>query len=278
MRPTIVQLLVPAVGDRLASYLAPKGTTLLVAAIGIVLWVMVARGRKFGMPVHHIVGAAVAAVVAGLVGARSYFLLQHLPQVAAHPGALIDLTGGTTSWGGYIGGILGYSAYLRRQRQPLLVHLDLLASSLGLGPAIARWGCLMSGCCWGAHGNPPWAIRFPRGSFAHVAQVRDGLLTADAPTALPVHPVQVYASLAGVTVFVAASLFWRRNRQRPGLTFAFYWIVYGTLRYLTEFFRGDVARFGVAQLTQSQFVALGLVFGGLLALGWLSGRGSLCRG
>ena len=69
------------------------------------------------------------------------------------------------------------------------------------------------------------------------------------------HPVQIYASLAGLLVFVVVSLFWRRFRERPGLTFAFYWLTYSALRFTTEFFRGDVPRYGALQLTQSQYLA-----------------------
>jgi phosphatidylglycerol:prolipoprotein diacylglycerol transferase len=268
MRPDVVELLAPILGETLARYLVPKGTTLLLAAIGLVLWVMVARGYRTGLSTRHLVGASLTAVVAGLLGARVFFLLQHLPRTVAHPGALVDLTGGTTSWGGYLFGMLGFFGYLIRVRVAPMAYADVMAASLGLGPVVSRWGCLLSGCCWGRVADLPWAIRFPGGSFAHAAQQRAGLLDPDALRSLPVHPVQIYASLAGLVVFGAASLFWRRFRHRPGLTFCFYWLVYGSMRFVTEFFRGDVPRLGPLALTLSQHLALVTALVAAVGLRW----------
>jgi phosphatidylglycerol:prolipoprotein diacylglycerol transferase len=261
MRPRLVELLAPVLGDTLAVYLVPRGTTLLLAAICAVLWLMLVRARRAGLAPRRVLFAALVGVLGGLAGARIVYLLQHLSLVTDHPRVLLNLAGGTTSWGAYLGGTAAFTAWLRWRREPVLRHADLLAACLGLGPVISRWGCLMSGCCFGRVTDVPWAVRFPAGSFAHTTHVEAGLLPATAPLSCPVHPVQVYASLAGVLVFVAASLCWRRFRERPGLTFACCWLIYATLRFVTEFFRGDVPRHGPLALTQSQ------VFAAVLAAG-----------
>ena len=266
MRPVFVELLAPAVGERLAAYLVPTGTTLLLAAIGSVLWLMLVRGGRMGLSRRATLGAAVAGVAAGWVGARLLFVMQHLQHGASHPGVTLGLCGGTASWGAYLGGTLGFCAYLRWRRHALSPQLDLLASCLALGPAIARWGCLLSGCCWGRVTGAPWAVRFPAGSHAHAAQARAGLVAADAAASLPVHPVQIYDSLAGVLVFLATSVVWRRWRTSPGRTFAFYCALYGSSRFVTEFWRGDGPRFGAAGFTTAQYIALGLALAGCVLL------------
>jgi len=68
---------------------------------------------------------------------------------------------------------------------------------------------------------------------------------------LPVHPTQLYSSLAGGFSCILLYLFWRRARNaqrsggagrifaKPGQTFALMFILYGITRFLMEFIRDD---------------------------------------
>ena len=269
MRPRLVEFLEPVVGSFLARFLVPTGVTMLAAAVAVVLWVMVIRGRRVGLSPRWIVAASLCGVLAGLLGARAFHLLQHLPRTLANPHLVFRLAGGTTSWGAYLGGLLGFGLCLAVRRRPVLPHLDLLASCLGLGPLLARWSCFLNGCCFGRVTDLPWGVRFPAPGFVHQAQRQAGLIDLDAPLTLPVHPVQLYASLAGLLLFAATSRFWAARRERPGRTFAFYWLLYGLLRFGIEFGRGDVPRLAGTGLTLSQLICLGVVLlaGGFLAAG-----------
>ena len=182
-------------------YLVPTGTTLLVLAILVVVWVMVIRGRRVGLAPPAIVGASLSGVLCGLMGARLFHLLQHLPQSLESPTAWLNLWGGTTSWGAYLAGTLGFSLYLRLRRAPIPPHLDLLASALALGPLVSRWGCLLSGCCFGRPSDLPWAITYPSHSYAYLAHLDAGVIDAAATCSLPVPPVQIYASLAALALW-----------------------------------------------------------------------------
>ncbi len=69
--------------------------------------------------------------------------------------------------------------------------------------------------------------------------------------ALPVHPTQIYSSLAGGLCCLVLYLFWRRAQRAaadgggkklfgcPGQTFALMFILYGFVRFLIEFLRDD---------------------------------------
>jgi phosphatidylglycerol:prolipoprotein diacylglycerol transferase len=153
-------------------------------------------------------------------------------------------------------GITGFCAYLVVTRQPVLAYLDVLASSLALGPAIARWGCFINGCCFGKTSTVVWAVRFPRYSFVYESHLESGLIEPSAYLSHPVHPVQIYASMAGLLLFVVMSRFWHTYRHRTGLTFAAYWMIYCSIRFGMEFFRGDVPHFPVLQMTLSQHVCV----------------------
>jgi len=268
MRPCFIEFLEQIFGDPLASYLVPTGTTLLLAAICIGLWVMLVRGRLVGLSPRTVAGAVLAGALCGLVGARLFHLLQHPSLTAARPEVWLSLGGGTTSWGGYLGGVLGFSLFLRLRHEPILPHLDLLASALAFGPLISRWGCLLSGCCFGRPSDLPWAITFPTHSIAHRAHLVAGLVDDTATGSLPVHPVQVYASFVALVLLLLVSRFWEAHRDRPGATFALYWLLYASLRFGLEFFRGDVPRHLGLHLTLSQIVCMVVATAAAWGLWW----------
>jgi phosphatidylglycerol---prolipoprotein diacylglyceryl transferase len=102
----------------------------------------------------------------------------------------------------------------------------------------------------------PWAVRYPVNSFAWRSHLGAGLIASGDTLSLPVHPVQIYLSLLGLFNFVLATVFWRKFAGYRGATFLFYWFVYGVVRFLFEFLRGDVPRYTPFQFTLSQLVIL----------------------
>jgi prolipoprotein diacylglyceryltransferase len=113
-----------------------------------------------------------------------------------------------------------------------------------------------------------WAVRYPRFGFAHSAHVEAGLIDAAAPLSASVHPVQLYAAAAGLGLFLVVSRFWEAQRTRTGATFAFYWLLYGAVRFCIEFLRGDSSLHGVLRLTMAQYICIILVIVSAVGLAW----------
>jgi phosphatidylglycerol:prolipoprotein diacylglycerol transferase len=181
--------------------------------------------------------------------------------------------GGIVAYGGFLGGLLGSALYCRAAAVPLLAWADCAVPALCSGLALTRLGCLMAGCDFGRPWNGPWALRFPPGSAAFQEQVALGLLPAGAPTSLPVHPTQVYESLAGV-LLLGAVLLARRRRRWPGEALAVFAVGYAVLRFLIETVRADPQRGSLGPFSTSQVIALLTCGAGLALLAWLRNRGT----
>lgn len=272
MRPRLVDALSAALGSELAAGLVPTPAMMYAAAMIAVLVVFVRRTRRLGISSYHGAGAALWVMTAGLVGARAAYLAAHLSRILADPAQILDLGGGTASWGAYLGGALGLWLYCHRHRLPAGVFADILASCLGLGVALGRWSCFLNGDDYGRLSSLPWAVRYPPGSYPFVAQVRTGLLDPLAPLSLPVHPVQLYLSFNGLLLFIGMSLWWSRVRHRPGTLFGLYWLAYGATRFFWEFVRGDQPGFLHGSLTAGQVFCIPLVVGAGLWLRRMSWR------
>jgi phosphatidylglycerol:prolipoprotein diacylglycerol transferase len=96
------------------------------------------------------------------------------------------------------------------------------------------------------------------------------------------HPSQLYQAFAeGVVVFVVLWIIWARPR-RPGVVTAWFLIVYGVGRVLTEFIRLPDAHLAVqriAGLSRGQWLSVVMVVAGFALLAWVRrGTGPLIGG
>jgi len=247
MRPVLLHLF----GLPLHGY----GSMLLLSfAVGWRLALLLAE--RDGLDAGRLSRSIPWTVAGALAGARLLYVATN-PQRFAH---LLDVfqvwRGGLVAYGGFLGGLAAAALFCRRHRLPLLPWADCAAPALGSGVFFTRIGCLLAGCDFGQAWDGPWAIRFPPLSPAFRHQVANGLLDPRAAESLPVHPTQLYESLAGLILFGLA-IFVRRRRSFRGQAFLAFAMGYGALRSLIEVFRADADRGGLGALSTSQLVGLG---------------------
>jgi phosphatidylglycerol---prolipoprotein diacylglyceryl transferase len=119
---------------------------------------------------------------------------------------------------------------------------------LALGHAIGRVGCFLVGDDYGRPSDLPWAVAFPRGL---------------PPTAVPVHPTQLYEAIP--LVFLAWALVrWRRGGVPDRIVVGRYCMLAGALRFAIEFIRVNERVLG--PLTIAHLVSLALMMIGLVLL------------
>jgi phosphatidylglycerol:prolipoprotein diacylglycerol transferase len=120
-----------------------------------------------------------------------------------------------------------------------------------------------------------WAVQFPAGSLPYRAQVAAGLLPPTAEASLAVHPFQLYLVVNGLVVFLIVTAIWRRWRDRPGVTFGAFLVIYGATRFPWEFLRDPAAGGASGLLSTSQWMCLLLIAGGIVVLATGTNRRSL---
>jgi prolipoprotein diacylglyceryltransferase len=145
--------------------------------------------------------------------------------------------GAVRSSGGELALVLAAPSAAWLVRLPVGRYVDVLAPSVTLALAVGRLGCLAQGCCFGTRSNLPWALAFPRGSPAYVAQLAEGVIPATAAESLPVHPLQIY--FAASAIAVTAVLLWRARRKRFDGEVALWLVVLSSgSKFLLEALRG----------------------------------------
>ena len=153
---------------------------------------------------------------------------------------------GKTILGGILGLLLGAFIAVRwlKFKQPLLDHLAIV---FPIAMAVQRIGCLIGGCCFGKPCDLPWAVQYSKNSDAYHHHLQSGLVSFDQSHSLSVHPTQLY-QIIGCLIIAFLVYRYRNYWKAKGSLFLFTVLMYGVLRFMTEFFRDPVAN-GVAGQT-----------------------------
>jgi phosphatidylglycerol:prolipoprotein diacylglycerol transferase len=267
MRPRIVDFLNQWFDTGIFNYLIPDSAVVYAVTVGVGAILFLKRCKNISLNSCHASGIAICASVGGFIGARVFYLVQHLSYTLEHPATVFKINGPTVSFGVYLGGIAGVILYSRLYKVVTWKYLDVGVSVLGLGPMIGRIACFLNGDDYGTVSTVPWAVRFPHGSYPFIDHVERGWITPMDNLSLSVHPVQLYGCLKGLALFILFSVLWKKNLFKPGVLFFLFWMCYSCFRFILEFFRGDMDRGWVGTLSTGQFMSV-TIFGASLVCIW----------
>jgi len=166
---------------------------LAIRGYGIFLLLAIASGAGLallrcgyaGLTVDQVLGLGFWMMLAGIVGARLFYIIQKSEEFFADGISVketvvnvLDMTkGGLVVYGSLIGAMIAALVYLKIHRLSFAKTADLIAPGMVLGLAIGRIGCLMNGCCFGGVCDVPLpAIQFPAGSAPYMQQLSQGEL------------------------------------------------------------------------------------------------------
>lgn len=249
--------------------------------------VLARLAERRGVAAESLANLVVALVLAGLAGARTFYVAEHWSaQFAADPVSALRLwEGGLMFYGSIAFGAAGLVGWCLWRRRSVREWLDLFAVAVPLGQAFGRVGCFLNGCCHGRVADTALSVRYPARSLPWIEQVSSGALAPFADgslpaRSLPVLPTQLFEAAGCLALFAALWLLYRRLHPAsdagrparfPGAVAAGYFLGYGTLRFADEIFRADERlHFGWFSISQSISMALWAL--GLLLLAALARR------
>lgn len=136
------------------------------------LWLMRRLIRTFGENPDILSNAAIYALIAGVIGARIFFVVHHYDLFVGRWMEVFAVwQGGVELLGGVLTALPILWLYLKKQKCPIRLYFDVLAIGLMVGIGFGRIGCFLNGCCYGKCTDLPWGVRFPYGSLAYHHQI-----------------------------------------------------------------------------------------------------------
>ncbi len=176
-------------------------------------------------------------LLGSIVGARIFYsFVYNIEGIMRNPfDIFIMWRGGMSFHGGLLGGFLAvvlyvfrYNKKVKKEKDRISVYhiTDLVSFSLAFSIMLGRLGNFANNELYGRITNVPWAVKF---------KTAEGFR----------HPSQIYEAIYSATIgFV---LLWLNQKKMPRgfLTWTFF-VLYGTFRFITEFFRQPDPQMGAS--------------------------------
>ena len=220
---------------------------IVVTAILIGVWLAAKEAGRKGFIKDEIYDSVLWIVVAGMVGARLFHVIDHWPdEFAANPiRALYIWEGGLAIWGGIIGGLIAVAILARQKGWKLSRLLDAFVPGVVLAQAIGRVACIITGDSVGKVTSGPFG-------FAYVSP------NAMVPQ-LGVYytPTPVFEILMNLSIF---ALLW--NLRKKNLSDGVLTLIYLALYSFGRFFITFTSSYQIIGLglNQAQWISIFMFF------------------
>ena len=217
----------------------------IIAAVCFAEW----QAKKRGIKDDVIFNLAIIGVIAGVVGARLFYILFYNPSFYfSHPMDIFKITeGGLSIHGGLIAALTAGYIYSVRIKISFFKLADISVVAVVLAQGIARVGCDVFGKAMTT--VMPWGVNV------------DGNI---------LHPAQVYEFILNYILFV---ILWRKSEKQKyeGELFVTYIIGFPIIRGIVEFSRDNPVIWGPFSI--SHLLSLIFIIGGIIIYAYLKRNG-----
>ena len=195
-------------------------------------------------------------IIAGILGARLYYVVLDYPYYSVHPKEILALwNGGLSIHGCILLATLVCWIYVKIKKQNFLEVVDLYSYGLILGQAVGRWGNFFNSEAFGSPTNLPWKLYIP---------------LIDRPIELSsfqyFHPTFLYESLINILIFLILFFFVRKiSTGKKGIVFCSYLILYSTGRLFIEGIRID-SILDIGTIPIAQIISIILIITGAIGI------------
>ena len=243
----------------------------LIIAIGYSIAVVMGgmRAYKWRMSIDAMLDIAIWGTLAGIIGARLYYVFSMWDYYSSHLGEIFQIwKGGLAIYGGLIAALIAAFIVCVVKKLSITNLLDLCAMSFLLAQGIGRWGNFFNQEAFGT--NTTTAL-----FRMYSEKTRDYLLSVQSDLAArgvtvypdqPVHPTFLYESVLCIIGFIVCRIICNKFRKFRGEIFALYLVWYGAVRFFIEGIRTDSLYLGHTNIRVSQLVSAIMIIGGII---WL---------
>lgn len=242
----------------------------ILVAIGVLTGIKLIyrRVERLGLDMEHARGLVTWSVIFGFVGAHVIDVLAYqMDDLRRDPLLLFKVWAGISSYGGFIGGTVGFLLYAMRRRMPIAVWGDTLMIGLVPGFTFGRLGCTIVHDHIGRLTDFPLAMHYSEQVIReHGYPIQPGLH----------HNLGLYEFVFCLVLTGILFLVVERKPRPPGTVIAVMAILYAPVRYLMDYLRIEVTDPRYFGLTFAQWTSvLTLVIGVIVLVRLIVKRPSL---
>ncbi len=190
----------------------------VLVALGVIIGerIAVTEGAKRGLDPQDVKFLNVRIVIGGFIMAHLVSVIFYFPErIKENPLVLLYVWSGLSSFGGFLGAMLTFLYYTRKEKIPPLPYADAVGLGLAVGWIFGRTGCFTAHDHPGRHTDFFLAVKYPDG---------------------PRHDLGFDELL--FTILITGILFWYARKPRvPGRVIGLFATLYGPVRFSLDFLR-----------------------------------------
>lgn len=194
------------------------------------------------------------ALIFGILGARTYYVLFNLDYYLSNPLEIIQIwKGGLAIHGGILAGLMVIIYYSKKQKLKLPLLTDIIVPGLIIGQAIGRWGNFFNQEAFG---------RIVKLSTLENMYLPKFIIEGMHINGFYREPTFLYESVMSLIGFIVLMIVRKNKKIKTGQLTSIYLIWYGIIRLIIESMRSDSLMLGplkIAQIVSIIFIVIGII-------------------
>ena len=246
-------------GIEIAYYGIIIGTAILLG-----FWIAAREAKRTGQNPENYLDMGIIGVIAGIVGARLYYVIFSWDMYKDNLLDIFNLReGGLAIYGGVIAAVISVLVLAKVKHLSAPQIFDTIAMALLNGQMLGRWGNFFNREAFGGYTDSLFAMRLPLDAVRSsdvTEQMRRHIERIDGVSYIQVHPTFLYESLWCMVLLIILFAY-RKHKKYEGELFLMYLFGYGLGRFWIEGLRTDQLLLRGVGIAVSQLLAGAIVVG-----------------
>ena len=246
-------------GIEIAYYGIIIGTAILLG-----FWIAAREAKRTGQNPENYLDMGIIGVIAGIVGARLYYVIFSWDMYKDNLLDIFNLReGGLAIYGGVIAAVISVLVLAKVKHLSAPQIFDTIAMALLNGQMLGRWGTFFNREAFGGYTDSLFAMRLPLDAVRSsdvTEQMRRHIERIDGVSYIQVHPTFLYESLWCMVLLIILFAY-RKHKKYEGELFLMYLFGYGLGRFWIEGLRTDQLLLPGVGIAVSQLLAGAIVVG-----------------
>ena len=244
-------------GIEIAYYGIIIGTAILLG-----FWIAAREAKRTGQNPENYLDMGIIGVIAGIVGARLYYVIFSWDMYKDNLLDIFNLReGGLAIYGGVIAAVISVLVLAKVKHLSAPQIFDTIAMALLNGQMLGRWGNFFNREAFGGYTDSLFAMRLPLDAVRSsdvTEQMRRHIERIDGVSYIQVHPTFLYESLWCMVLLIILFAY-RKHKKYEGELFLMYLFGYGLGRFWIEGLRTDQLKMWITGFPVSQALAVVLM-------------------
>lgn len=245
----------------------------VIMALSMVFGAIVAyrEAKRTGQKVDDYIDYTIFGILAGIIGARLYYVAFDWDNFKNNLGQIFNLrSGGMAIYGAVIGAAIAAVIFCKVKKIKFWKFVDTAVFGLLTGQIIGRWGNFFNRECYGSFEYTLFSkkIQMPHSIFTMQIPYEDAAVQSEELTVyvngeryIECQPTFLYESVLNLILIFILMIF-RDKKKFYGENFCRYLMGYGIIRFFIEGFRTDQLQLkgvAVSQVLSAVLFAVGLI-------------------